>query len=193
MKKQVRWKKIMASLNALHLADKCLLFFMVILMVQSAYTFFQGASISTNDTMDIIVRTTAAAIFGYFVSGNFQNGSKNATEMKNENSAKASLEISPVQLDNQIESKIGFSIKTENQNVCDENRPSSCANNAECHRNRLQILVVATIGIFALLVLIIVRNYVETNAASVATISQLRDFVSGSVGFLIGHTTHEQK
>ncbi|MEG1790590.1 MAG: hypothetical protein RR230_08055 [Oscillospiraceae bacterium] len=43
-----------------------------------------------------------------------------------------------------------------------------------------------------MVLLIIAHDFFKESAAATATISQLRDFVSGSVGFLIGHSTHEK-
>ncbi|MEG1844170.1 MAG: hypothetical protein RR296_07995 [Clostridia bacterium] len=70
--------------------------------------------------------------------------------------------------------------------------PGSGAGEGEEKRVQLQILVVAAIGILALLLLMIAHNHFVRNDAATATISQLRDFVSGSVGFLIGHSTHQK-
>ncbi|MEG1593204.1 MAG: hypothetical protein RR350_02255, partial [Oscillibacter sp.] len=56
--------------------------------------------------------------------------------------------------------------------------------------NRFQVLVVALVGVAALLLLIVARNFLADDGPAAATLSQLRDFVSGSVGFLLGHTTH---
>ena len=60
------WQK---ALCLVHPVDKSLLLFMLILLVQSAVNLFLPASDSaiTGD-IDIVVRTSAAAIFGYFLS-----------------------------------------------------------------------------------------------------------------------------
>lgn len=192
MKKHSIWRKIRLALSALHLADKCLLVFMIILLFQSAYVlFFRGVVAQGNDTLDVVIRTTTAAIFGYFISANFQNGGKRDPENDlNDNSTIANTPtLSPTH--SQPMARIGFSANSEKQELHAEKPPRTCKNRPEC-RNRLQIIVVASIGIFALFMLVIARNYIPTTAVSVATISQLRDFVSGSVGFLIGHSTHQK-
>jgi hypothetical protein len=59
-------------LKRIHPVDKGLLVFMLVLLIQSAYSIFcpAGAGQAAED-IDIIVRTSAAAIFGYFLSANF--------------------------------------------------------------------------------------------------------------------------
>lgn len=56
----------------IHPVDKSLLLFMLILLLQSAVNLFLPASGSSiTGDIDIVVRTSAAAIFGYFLSANF--------------------------------------------------------------------------------------------------------------------------
>ena len=55
------------AVSNIHLVDKSLILFMLILLAQSAYSlFFPGDSSPLVGDIDIIVRTSAAAIFGYF-------------------------------------------------------------------------------------------------------------------------------
>lgn len=191
MKTHNLWRQMQAALSTLHLADKCLLIFMGILLFQSAYNiFFHGVAAHGNDTLDIIIRTTAAAIFGYFISANFQNGTKSAVQ--NEQNKRDSLTLDASSTDGKPMGRIGFSAKTDALELPTENTGISFENKPKC-RNHLQILVIACIGLFSLITLIIFRNYAVLNAVATATLSQLRDFVSGSVGFLIGHSTHEGK
>ena len=62
------WKRI-------PLGDGCLLAFMAILPLQSAYSLFFPVAGEVAGDIDIIVRASAAAIFGYFMSVNFVGGS----------------------------------------------------------------------------------------------------------------------
>ncbi|MEG0878139.1 MAG: hypothetical protein RSF00_05615, partial [Oscillospiraceae bacterium] len=57
--------------------------------------------------------------------------------------------------------------------------------------NQLQIMVVAAIGLFALVLLLLAKDYTYQSHSSIATVSQLRDFVSGSVGFLVGYSENQ--
>ena len=57
----------------IRLVDRCLLTFMAILLAQSAYSLFSAPALGTETSgIDIIVRTSAAAIFGYFLSANYR-------------------------------------------------------------------------------------------------------------------------
>lgn len=193
MKKPNIYRRLRVSLNTLHLADKCLLVFMAILMLQSAYNlFFHGIIMQENNKLDVVVRTTAAAIFGYFISANFQNGSRGAMENEQYNNNVIRIDNVTSDTGSQPKAKFGFSAKAGSQELKMGDIVSSCKTQPEC-RNRLQIIVVAAIGVFALVILLIARNHIATSDASASTISQLRDFVSGSVGFLIGHSTHQEK
>lgn len=63
---------VRAILAKIHPVDKSLMVFMIILIAQSAYSIFvqDGGSQEVKE-IDIIVRTSAASIFGYFLSANF--------------------------------------------------------------------------------------------------------------------------
>ncbi|WP_227449914.1 hypothetical protein [Clostridioides sp. ES-S-0108-01] len=56
----------------------------------------------------------------------------------------------------------------------------------EGETSELQIIIDTVICVVALIVLFVVRNFTNTTSASLGTISQMRDFVSGCVGFLLG-------
>lgn len=57
----------------IRLMDRCLLVFMGVLLAQSAYSLFSAPALGTETGgIDIIVRTSAAAIFGYFLSANYR-------------------------------------------------------------------------------------------------------------------------
>ena len=49
-----------------------------------------------------------------------------------------------------------------------------------------QTLIIAAICIVSLATLIIIRNFAQITPNNLATVSQLRDFVSSSIGFLVG-------
>ena len=51
--------------------------------------------------------------------------------------------------------------------------------------DRIQVVVVSIIGLFSLIVLLVARQFPSTAAEYTAIVSQLRDFLSASIGFLI--------
>lgn len=67
-----RLPSVRAAWQQLHLVDRCLLILMAILLAQSTYTlFFPGGEGQLSGSIDIVIRTSAASIFGYFLSANF--------------------------------------------------------------------------------------------------------------------------
>lgn len=67
-----RLPPVRAAWQQLHLVDRCLLILMAILLAQSTYTlFFPAGYGQLSGSIDIVIRTSAAAIFGYFLSANF--------------------------------------------------------------------------------------------------------------------------
>lgn len=199
--------KIKADFKRIHLVDKYLIVFMMILLLQSAYCLFmQGGLSKEAGNVDIIVRTSAAGIFGYFLSANFINRSVGKdTGKRIDSSAKSTQERKAADPgdggENTIKNKMGFAIpssadsseegKAEVLSV-EEEEPEELT-------GQLQIVIAATIGLFCLLVLIFMRNMVGddlllgSTSSSTATVAQFRDFVSGCVGFLIGCPTSVQK
>ena len=60
------------GLSKIHPVDRGLLLFLAVLLAQSAYSLFvPGGESQLSGDIDIIVRTSSAAIFGYLLSGNF--------------------------------------------------------------------------------------------------------------------------
>lgn len=183
------------TLCRIHPVDKSLLIFMLILLVQSAVNLFLPASASavTGD-IDIVVRTSAAAIFGYFLSANFighDEESGQATQAAQTHILKPGAD--PVQ-DSMPRAQIGFSAgeaasEPAAPQVQAMQQPIRC----------LQVRAATFIGLFCLLALLILRNLTQlgivspTSDSVTGTIVQFRDFISGCVGFLIGCPTHQTR
>lgn len=183
------------TLCRIHPVDKSLLIFMLILLVQSAVNLFLPASASavTGD-IDIVVRTSAAAIFGYFLSANFighDEESGQATQAAQTHILKPGAD--PVQ-DSMPRAQIGFSAgeaasEPAAPQVRAPQQPIRC----------LQVRAATFIGLFCLLALLILRNLTQlgivspTSDSVTGTIVQFRDFISGCVGFLIGCPTHQTR
>lgn len=169
--------------------DRSLLVFMVILLVQSVYSVFFHAAGKTASDIDVIVRTSAAAIFGYFLSANFASGTASAPQTP----TSASAHILPA-ADNEndravLKNPIGFG---EHESSLESGSTQSDGGNEAATACSLQITVATGIGLFCLLALILLRNAsqwfpsLDDPNAVASTIVQFRDFVSGCVGFLIG-------
>lgn len=66
------WIKSKALIKKIELVDRFLILFMLILLLYTVIGLFTGMTASQNgDMVDTIIRTSAAAIFGYFISNNF--------------------------------------------------------------------------------------------------------------------------
>lgn len=178
--------------KTLHLADKCLLIIMAILMIQTAHNlFFREIAMQESNVIDAVIRTTTAAIFGYFISVNFHIGSKSTL---GNNSINISTEEIESSLDSNIypKAKIGFTADLVDQEL-NIGKTRGFEKSKLEGDNQVQIIIVATIGITSLILFLIARNYTVVNVTSIATLSQLRDFISGSVGFLISQSTGHKK
>jgi hypothetical protein len=152
-------KNLIQNLKSISVVDRFLIAIMFILLIQSVFSFFHSENISSQaNTVDVIVRTSSASIFGYFLSENFMKGKKNYSDSKNKTIVTLSS-LNDIQLS-------------------DENDDLSC--------NRTQVFIIASICIICLIILLVIRNFFEIQDNNSVSISQLRDFVSSGIGFLVG-------
>ena len=184
-------------LSGVSLVDRCLLVFMGVLLLQSAWRIFcPEAGSGLAGDIDIIIRTSSAAIFGYFLSANFLCQAPEGDESGGVQSTAAPTrttggpaEERPV---DRLRGQIGFAAgpESEAQPGTGSVQPAQGGGTRRICAH-LQVLAAAGIGLFCLLTLILacdVAHWDEmgVSASVTATIAQFRDFVSGCVGFLIG-------
>ena len=182
------WKKAVSYFGRMSLVDGVLLIFLLLLFVYMAVQLLMGRFAAEDvHSVDIIVRTSAAAIVGYFISGNFA-GSQSTDSNTGDARSSAALPAAVVSTD-APRSRIGFQAEpeTETQTVPERGGTalSSAAPSADGGRLRRQILVVSVVGLFALAVLLVARNLPGNSPGLTATVSQLRDFLSACIGFLV--------
>lgn len=188
-------------LARIHPVDKGLLVFMLVLLIQSAYSIFcpAGAGQAAED-IDIIVRTSAAAIFGYFLSANFIRHAAGQTPAALPPHKLETGEGSPADPAAPV-GRIGFSdsagTSAPDAGGAAGSAPTGSPAGDEA-ANCLQVTVATCIGLFCLVTLLVLRNLSQWGLAAdsdsvAATVVQFRDFVSGCVGFLIGCPTHSEK
>lgn len=172
------------SIKRIKLVDRCLIIFMLVLMAQSTYNLFANETISQEtNAIDIVVRTTSAAIFGYFLSVNFIKRPSREGAVPSTRAA----EFPQLTASNRppLTNRIGFS--NDVPPVGELLRGTAQSEQQEASETSHQQIIIATIiGVFALCVLIFARNFMPLSAAMLGTLSQMRDFVSGCVGFLLG-------
>lgn len=189
-------------LDRIHPVDKGLLLIMLVLLLQSAYSIFCPGEIGpTVKEIDIIVRTSAASIFGYFLSANFIRHTASGGQtpsIPSQRTLETGGSVSPSP--GEPAARIGFSDAEPGDT---DPGASPIPGNAQTEvsaedsaANCLQVVVATGIGLFCLVALLVLRNLsqwglvsAESNSVASAVV-QLRDFVSGCVGFLIGCPTH---
>ncbi|MBQ8359847.1 MAG: hypothetical protein IJX37_08120 [Oscillospiraceae bacterium] len=183
MKKPALLSRMTAWWRRLHLVDRLLLIFMVILLAQSARSlFFYECASQNSGAMDTAIRTTAASIFGYFISAGFRGAKREGASTQ----AGSDLAAGQNRTTN-LNTRTGLS---ENEGMSSEARSKTTVNQlgeSTDQRLRQQMLIVGMIGISSLLILVIACDSTQDTTSAAAALSQLHDFVSGSVGFLIGH------
>lgn len=206
MKKLLFCRKCLcAALNRIPLVDKCLLVFFLVLLTQSAYSLFShNGTGSEIEHIDVIVRTSSAAIFGYILSANFilqAEGKSRQTKIRPEHPDNGDEHFSSQSVpsyDSAEDAGPGFELEKELVETGNAENDDSESLPAEFLTGRLQILIATFIGLFCLITLILLRNVNALNSdllsssSVAATTAQFRDFVSGCVGFLIGCPTEKQ-
>ena len=178
------WNRVRRGWCSVHLVDQSLIVFMVLLLGQSVFgIFFPWSGDETASSIDIVIRTSSAAIFGYFLSGNFtrrQGTEWNRIDEKQTYKIRESGE-------GQAKNQIGFTA-ADSTLLSGGAEVKTAASPTVC----LQVAAVSYIGIFCLVTLMVLRNTGwGEEASSNAVVIQFRDFVSGCVGFLIGSPTGE--
>lgn len=186
------YSMVKRAVAGIHLVDRCLLLFMIVLLIQSACSvFLTGEQGGESGNIDVIVRTSSAAIFGYFLSANFNRRVSSSTSGQTSLTGK---EIRGAGTGSGPLAQIGFQAPDNGEGEALERaEPAVVSTEAEqTPENRLQILTAAGIGLFSLIILLLLRwlDPAEDGSAT-ATAAQLRDFVSGCVGFLIGCPTRK--
>ncbi len=199
--------------SKIKLVDRCLILFMLVLLAQSVYslTTGEGESVYTSN-IDVVVRSTSAAIFGYFLSANFNRKTRNEKKDYMPRLDKPVVDIQPdklmadVQLDKpmgdmpQDTPKADIPRETSRAVIPQETSRAEIAQDtpravipqdmsrvdAQDHASFQQVVIATAIGLSSLLALLIARNFLTLTVSSVATASHLRDLVLGCVGFLVG-------
>ena len=152
--------------------DVFLILFLLLLLIQSAFNllFDQTFTADTN-AIDVVVRTSAALIFGSFLSGQ----DKVETPSTQAKSTPAPMTLSSALPPENIPSgQIGFSAPMPSSSLDEVSSPPAFSEKP-----------VALVGLFSLILLLIVHNFTTVTPNMSATLSQLRDFVCGCIGFLV--------
>lgn len=150
------------------LRDRCLIIFMIVFIIQSIIAVFFRHTGGYVPGIDMVARTTMAAIFGYFISSNFMSKEYiNTRKKQNENK------------------KVSCTCKLEENKDGDDDDDDEMPVGQKTE-DRIQIMIVTFIGLVSLFILFFSRYLVNTSEDVVSIISQYRGFLSGCIGFLLG-------
>lgn len=179
----------------IHPVDRSLLIFMAVLLAQSVYNLFvPGDPGQATGDIDIVVRTSSAAIFGYFLSANFTRRTTSSRQAPVQGQAHM-LEMGERTAPTGPMARIGFDAGSDPALPGPPPAQATSPAGETASTGCLQIRVAAAIGLLCLVALLALRNLSQWGMLSIqweavtATVSQLRDFISGCVGFLIGCPT----
>ncbi len=178
-------KKFSELQDSNKLGYACLVLILSVLIIQSSVSLFiETAPGSSLESMDIVIRSTLSSIFGFIVATSSMSAKKNKKE--NEVSASGNIGFDKeandqkMKMSNQQENVKDSSIETKNTS-----KPNKIVSNTT------QIILLTLICLYCLGTIIFVRNigvdYVK-NSSAVAIISQFREFISATIGALIGIT-----
>ncbi len=184
-----RW--LYFCIKSIPAVEKILILAMLFLFIQFILVLTTG-EIKGTEAIDVVTRSMAAIIFGYFIGD---------TEKKNDEQ-KNTEAISQIKLPqenaNGPVAKIGFTSETSEvrQNSSGDDKLAPIHYKVPQKRMR-QIWIVGGISIISLILLLMVRNVEALHAnldsdSGLATLTQLRDFVAGGIGFLISASKNLQ-
>lgn len=172
-------KKLKSVISEIKTVDKFLPVFLFLFLVQIGYGLFTDTALSPQTTsIDVVIRTFASAVFGYFLSETISTPPASTLQIYEPK------QISLPTEDTQIKNRMGFSESpTPEKTGYVSTLPS---NSARSFRQTFQISIVAGVGIISLVILLILRNTMPVTNSMIAPLTQLRDMLSSSIGFLVG-------
>lgn len=170
------------------MTDRFLIVFMIVLFCYMAVRLFAGSGGSEDtNTINVIIRTSMASIFGYFISSNF---SKSYEDTKARRKGSFRNETLPKTVDKgssqTVQNRIGFQTASASADQASGGVSfSEYASSGSGQCSKVQIAIVAVIGLVSLVILLITGQFQDVTSEITAITSQLRDFVAASIGFLI--------
>ncbi len=181
-------KSFIQSISSKNIAFISVVAIFIVLLAQSALSLFFAEPSEALAQIDIVFRTSLSSLFGYLLSVVSINGAKASKGTQPENSTQSK--------------KIGFSGQspadtptakmegeTEKSSAVLPTQPSATSIKKKKRILNYQILILAGGCVFCLLVMIFARNFshhLVGGSSTTATLSLYRDFISASLGALIG-------
>ena len=187
MQKNRQRRRMRAAFKRISLVDRLLILFLLILFADMAYHLLCSAvSPGGVNSIDVIIRTSAASIFGYFISSNFLGQDAPSSSVQVGNLQNTASGPAPASGAPTVENRIGF----QEGAAAPEPEPGGVSLSRETPAAKsscktIQVFVVAAIGLLSLVTLLAAKSCTELAPELSAIVSQLRDFVSACIGFLI--------
>lgn len=170
------WSKISIS-------DKSLIIIMFILLLQCVYNLFMPEPTTNNGiSISVIVRTSVASIFGYFLSENFLKH-----EVIKSNDSNSPIIVTVNDDDKEVKEE---TLKSDDKNymVESKNKSNNITNDLKyyiCNKS-FQVIVALSVCVIALFSLIIGYDFNLIPEEATPSIIQFKDLISSCVGFLLG-------
>ena len=172
--------------NEIAISDKGLIIIMFILLLQCVYNLFMPEPSTTNNiSISIIVRTTVASIFGYFLSENFL---KHDVINSSDSNSPIFIAVDEDELDDKAAKD--NSLTNDNKNCMIESKNKSNSHSKDlkyyiCNKS-FQVIIALAVCVIALFSLIIGYDFNLLPEEPTPSIIQFRDLISSCVGFLLG-------
>lgn len=158
------WDELNVSFKSLILVG--ILLFTVVVLI----TFYSDGGQGTKNTIEVIFRSTMASVFGFLLSSNIRFNGKKKTKKIEE----IKDELNKIELD--------LDIMEEDTKLKEECELEQYYDDEDM--NLVQIAIALGIAVISISVLSIVL--LTNNLDNVPSISQIRDLMCTSIGFLIG-------
>ncbi|MGL4912825.1 MAG: hypothetical protein ACRC3Y_10405 [Romboutsia sp.] len=173
-RRKLLFKEFIHDWDELNIAFKSLIIIGIALfVVVMLFAFFSDGGKGIKNSLEVVFRSTLASVFGFLLSSNIKSNSKK----KNTEIQKIKLELKKIQSE------------LDDLNQDNETQNSFCDledNYLYKDINLVQIIIALSICILCICILgfLLITNNLE----NVPAISQIRDLMCSSIGFLIGES-----
>lgn len=172
--------------NEIAISDKALIIIMFILLLQCIYNLFMPEPSTNNGiSINVIVRTTVASIFGYFLSENFL---KHEVIKSSDSNSPIIVTINEDELDDKDGKEKYLKDEDKNCKIESKNKSNNLSTDLKyyiCNKS-FQVIIALSVCVIALSSLIIGYDFNLIPEEANPSIIQFRDLISSCVGFLLG-------
>ncbi|MGL4911407.1 MAG: hypothetical protein ACRC3Y_03150 [Romboutsia sp.] len=171
-RKNILKKEFVNDWDELNIAFKLLLCIgLVLFIIVIAIAFFSNGEHGLKNSLEVVFRTTLASVFGFLLSSNIKY-----------NNRKRQMEIEKIE--SELKNILAELDELDENNTIDKNACDLESLYYDKNINLVQIIIAFTVCIISIIILGIL--IVTNNLENVPSISQIRDLMCSSVGFLIG-------